>query len=88
MATHEYVRATKLKNKTIHTGYLCPAAEAHAPLDRQMGVGLGVLLQTAPNKNKMRPEYSGASLAPQGDQPDAHKRMLVRAHLTTKKMIY
>ena len=31
------------KTKTINTGYLCPVAEARAPLDRQMGVGLGVL---------------------------------------------
>ena len=29
------------KNKQ-NTGYLCPVAEARAPLDRQMGVGLGV----------------------------------------------
>ena len=30
------------QTKTINTGYLCPVAEARAPRDRQMGVGLGV----------------------------------------------
>ena len=74
------------KTKTINTGYLCPAAETRAPLDRQMGVGLGVvLLQTAQNKNNTRPECSGVSWTSPDDQPDAHKRMLVRALSTQKQ---
>ena len=77
-------RRIRLQNKTINTGYLCPVAEARAPLGRQMELDSEIFALDRSKQKQNAPEYSGANWTSRDDQPDAHKRMLVRALLTNK----